>query len=82
MSGYGCDRCGIEVVYGGGHYLGDARVCGRCAAGETKGRGAVASGYGCDRCGVEVAFGGGHYLGDARVCATCAAAAETKSQVR
>lgn len=74
MSGYGCDRCGVEVVYGTGHYLGDSRVCERCASGETKSRGAVASEYGCDRCGIEVVDGDGYYLGDDRVCAGCAAA--------
>ena len=36
MSEYGCDRCGIEVVDGDGHYLGDDRVCEACAAAETK----------------------------------------------
>lgn len=42
MSEYGCDHCGVEVADGDGNYLGDDRVCEKCAAAaETKNQGAT-----------------------------------------
>ena len=85
MSEYACDRCGIAVPEGSGHYPdddSDDRICADCADKATHHneqpprKGAPMSEYACDRCGVEVPNGSGHYPdGDSgdRICADCAA---------